>query len=66
MSNTQMLLTSAICNSKYKDKKIIPEFNKIVCFLSKTLIERSLISSGIEFQIFAPKYLIDCCVPVVL
>ena len=59
-----MLLTSVLYNSKYLRQENYPKEVSKICLLSfkNILIERFLMSLGMEFQIFAPEYLIDCCV----
>ena len=63
-----MLLTSVLYDSKYLRQEIYPKELSKICLLSfkNFLLKRFLISLGMEFQIFAPEYLIDCCVIFVL
>ena len=63
-----MLLKSALKYSKYKKSENYQEEFKRICllFFNNFSIERSLMLLGMEFQIFALDYLIDCCVLFVL
>ena len=60
-----MLFTSALCTIQNTETKKLSQRVQKNLFVSfkNFLSERSLITLEMKLHIFAPEYLIDCCIP---